>query len=879
VGGAIITYLLASTGCTTYTLVTVNPLPADITGTAVVCAGLTTSLNDATTSGFWSSSSTTIATVGGTGIVTGVAAGTSIITYTLVTGCFKTDIVTVNPVPAAITGPGTVCAGSTISLNNASGGGTWSSSNTTYATINSSGVVSGLTAGTVNITYTLPTGCLIVREITVNPLPANITGTDSVCQGLTTTFFNTSPGGTWSSSNIPIAAVGTGGVIAGAIAGTATITYTLPTGCIATHVVSVNSLPSNISGPSAVCAGLTIGLTDAPAGGVWASSNPSFATISSTGIVSGISAGTVTITYTLPTGCLKTTPVTVNPVPAVITGITNVCVGLSTALNDATISGSWSSSNTSVATVVPTTGSVTGVIAGTSIITYALTTGCIDTALVTVYPLPAAITGNTGVCLGLTSTLSSTSTGGTWSSSNSSIASIGSTTGFVTGAGFGTAIITYTLGTGCIATALVTVNPLPSSISGASSVCVGLTTLLNSTSPSGSWSSSNTSVATVSAGSGLVSGVAAGTAVITYMLPTGCIALKTITVNPVPGPITGPTNICQSSSAIMGNTMTGGLWSSSTTPVANIGSTTGVMNGVAGGTTIITYLLSTGCMSTVLVTVTALPSTITGPGSVCEGFAILLSDATSGGSWMSSNPSVATIGSNTGLVNGIVMGTTTITYMLPLGCMATDVLTVNPLPAAITGTTNLCISTPATLNDATSSGTWSSSNTFIANINPVTGVVTGFILGTATISYTLGTGCTTTTTVTVNIVPATITGSSSVCVGYTTPLNNTVGSGTWSSSNTAIATVSPTGIVAGISYGTVTITYTLPTGCNAIKTITVNTLPLPITGAPAICQGLSTTLSSVTTGGTWTSSSPGIASIVPSTGTVTGGSAGTAMIT
>jgi len=54
--------------------------------------------------------------------------------------------------------------------------------------------------------------------------------------------------------------------------------------------------------------------------------------------------------------------------PSPITGITSVCAGDSTALNDITPGGVWGSSNTSVARAGTGTGVVTGVTAGTAII-------------------------------------------------------------------------------------------------------------------------------------------------------------------------------------------------------------------------------------------------------------------------------------------------------------------------------------------------------------------------------------------------------------------------------------------------------------------------------------------------------------------------------
>ncbi len=65
-------------------------------------------------------------------------------------------------------------------------------------------------------------------------------------------------------------------------------------------------------------------------GGTWSSSNTFVAVINLTsGFVTGIAPGNVSITYTLPTGCAATIPFTVNPTPVAITGTAVVCGGLS----------------------------------------------------------------------------------------------------------------------------------------------------------------------------------------------------------------------------------------------------------------------------------------------------------------------------------------------------------------------------------------------------------------------------------------------------------------------------------------------------------------------------------------------------------------------
>ena len=66
---------------------------------------------------------------------------------------------------------------------------------------------------------------------------------------------------------------------------------------IDTSVVGA-ALVGAITGPSVVCIGSTITLSDTSSGGTWASSTPSVATVSA-GVVTGISAGIDTIKYTV----------------------------------------------------------------------------------------------------------------------------------------------------------------------------------------------------------------------------------------------------------------------------------------------------------------------------------------------------------------------------------------------------------------------------------------------------------------------------------------------------------------------------------------------------------------------------------------------------
>ncbi|MNJ98988.1 Calx-beta domain protein [compost metagenome] len=216
---------------------------APITGTANVCSGATTNLTTTTTGGVWSSSNTAIATVSTTGVVTGVTAGTAAIIYTVTNGngCVGTlqQTLTVNAMPtvAATAGPSSVFAGDNITLTNATAAGVWSSSNTAVATVDATGLVTGVAAGTANIIYTVTGtgGCAVTstHAVTVDAFDPtkrvlSITKTADAAEPATHGAFAISlPAGVNAIENIAVNYTVTGTATAGsdytALTGTATI--------------------------------------------------------------------------------------------------------------------------------------------------------------------------------------------------------------------------------------------------------------------------------------------------------------------------------------------------------------------------------------------------------------------------------------------------------------------------------------------------------------------------------------------------------------------------------------------------------------------------------------------------------------------------------
>jgi hypothetical protein len=86
----------------------------------------------------------------------------------------------------------------------------------------------------------------------------------------------------------------------------------------------------------------------------------------------------------------------------------------------------------------------------------------------------------------------------------------------------------------------------------------------------------------------------------------------------------------------------------------------------------------------------------------------------------------------------------------------------------------------------------------------------------------------TTGTFTITVTPtivAPVQGNTTICQNATTQLSSATAGGTWSSANTAIATVNSNGLVTGVSAGTVVISYTDACGVAATATITVLSQP------------------------------------------------------
>src|SRR6266480_3954139 len=286
---------------------------------------------------------------------------------------------------------------------------------------------------------------------------------------------------------------------AGQSAGTYQVIATQSGGTLAsTAAVTISNVPVASVAVSPVAAGLAVGATTqltatpedstgAALGGravTWATSNGAVATVSASGLVTGVAAGSATITANsegqsgrsaLTVTNVPVASVTMSPAAATVTvGTTTQVTATPKDANGTALSGgvvTWGTSNAAVATV-SASGLVTGVAAGSATITAtsegqsgtaALTVTNVPVASVTVSPATASLT--VGATTQLTATpkdANGTALSGrvvTWGTSNAAAATV-SANGVVTGVATGSATITAT-SEGQSGTSAITVTNVP----------------------------------------------------------------------------------------------------------------------------------------------------------------------------------------------------------------------------------------------------------------------------------------------------------------------------------------------------------------------------------------------------------------------------------
>jgi hypothetical protein len=215
-----------------------------------------------------------------------------------------------------------------------------------------------------------------------------------------------------------------------------------------------------------------------------------------------------------------------------------------------------------------------------------------------------------------------------------------------------------------------------------------------------------------------------------------------------------------------------------------------------------------------------------------------------GGNWSSSDPQIATIDPISGMVSAIATGSITISYTIPT-CTGTETVTfdlsINPNITAgvVSGPTSLCIGATAVFTSTgTPGGTWSSSNTAKATVDPVSGLVTAISGGSANIIYTVGGTVSASATLTIIFNPVAViypVAGTVFCIGEARIFDSYFSSGgNWSSSNTAVATVSSNGMVTAVGGGVANIVYTSTNICGVTATASAPIRVIPSSGTTVI---------------------------------------------
>ncbi|HYL54097.1 MAG TPA: Ig-like domain-containing protein, partial [Gemmatimonadales bacterium] len=218
---------------------------------------------------------------------------------------------------------------------------TWQSSDNTIASVNSSGLVTGVGAGgpvTITATSEGQSGTATVNvtlapvaSVTVTPSSANVAITGTVQLTATPKDANGNPltgrAISWSSSDNTIATVSSTGLVTGVAAGTVTITATsegksgtASVTVAGAPVATVTVTPASASVQAGQTVQLTATLKDANGNVLtgrvvtWSSSSNTAASVNATGLVTANAAGSATITATSE-GKTGTSAITVTPVP------------------------------------------------------------------------------------------------------------------------------------------------------------------------------------------------------------------------------------------------------------------------------------------------------------------------------------------------------------------------------------------------------------------------------------------------------------------------------------------------------------------------------------------------------------------------------------
>ena len=862
----------------------------------------------------WDSSNKAVATVDNNGNVTAWMAGKATIraksgkksAYCKVTVLQKATSISLDKTTLSMTEGDEVTLKASLEPADATDEVKWSSSNTSVATVDASGKVTAVKEGSATITATagsvsatcevtvakriIPVASITLNKtrVTLHPGETEILTATIVPENATDntlTWTSSYPAAVTVDANGKITAVAVGAASIHVSCGGKSATCEVTVDPIAVTSVTLDKTSLSLTEGDSATLTATVKPDNATNKTVnWSSSNTAVATVDANGKVTAVKEGSATITAKAGDKS-ATCSVTVAKKVVAVTSVSLDKTSLSLTEGDsATLTATvkpdnatnktvnWSSSNTAVATV-DANGKVTAVKEGSATIT-AKAGDKSATCSVTVAKKVVAVTSvslnKTSLSLteGDTATLTATvkpdnatNKTVTWSSSNTAVATVDAS-GKVTAVKEGSATITakagdktatcaVTVAAKVIAVTSVTLDKTSLSLTEGDSATLTATVKPdNATNKTVTWSSSNTAVATVDA-NGKVTAVKEGSATITakagdksatctVTVAKKVIAVTSVTLNKTSLSLTEGDSATLTATVKPDNATDKTVnWSSSNTAVASV-DVSGKVTAIHEGEAKITAKAgdkSASCTISVSAKVIAVTSITLDQSSLSltEGESAKLTatvkpdNATDKSvTWSSSDAAVATV-NQSGKVSALKAGTATITAKAG-DKTATCAVIVSAKVIAVTsvtldwavlelieGESETLIATVKPDNATDKTVTWSSSDTAVATVD-ASGKVTALKAGSATVTAKAGDKTATCAViVAAKVIEVTSVmldksnlalteGESATLKATVKPDNATDKTVTWSSSNTAVATVDASGRVSALRAGTATVT-------------------------------------------------------------------------
>ncbi len=860
-------------GCsnTATATVTVNPLPviSSVSATSVACQGASTGSFTVAATGTGPYTFAANATSNTTGEFTSLTAGTYPISLTDANGCSPSSTssaVILEPATAITISTSGVshvlCSGTTGSLTVTATGGTGiiSYSISSGGLPNTTGEFTGLAAGSYTVTAgdangcTMATGTLSLTQPAGALTIASVAALSATCFGASTGAITATATGGSSSYTFVLGGVSSstlpGNTVAFSFlaAGTYSLTLTDGNGCTATQtgIVVTQATALSLSSPTVttvLCAGDNTGAISITASGGTAgytydiSSGGSNTTGSFTGLSAGIYLLTATDVNSCTTAEVSVTLVEPTALAYTSVAVSAVCAGGSTGAVSMTLTGGAGGYSYTLNTgTTNTTGSFTGLAAGSYTITGNDANGCTIASGAIVIAEPSALslsapTVTTVACNGAaTGAIVITASGGTGGYSYSLNTGVSNGLGSFTGLLAGSYTITVidangcTLSSGAISVAQVGSLPTVTIAPASSVVCPGTAASLTATASGGTsgytfvWSA-GTVPATGSVVSATTAIADAGTTKIYSVTVTdgsGCTAVSaspaSVSISPQPtfGTLT-PTALTVCSGGTIGFSA----------------------NGLLDGATSLAYSVNGGPASTTTVTVTGGALTFPAAAYPVGSYTITITSLTVNGCSLS--PSAGNVTSFT------VKALPTVSSLVSSSVACTGTNTGN-FTIAAAGTAPFTYSANGQTNS--------------------TGIFTGLAAGTYPISFSDASGCAQGSSVTIGqtATPPTVSVSPSgtaVCAGTTVSLTATGSGGTpgytfvWAG-GTSPTNTSVVSAANALGIGSYTVTITDANGCTATQTasVTINAIPVAtLTGLPSTSLGCTQPSATLNAGG------------------------------